>query len=328
LHESLYQKKEGSGPRLSAKDLSEFREEILPYWRGPDGAWDRTRAGLNFKRYTPELKNTLFPDPEVDLFDYLKGEGTDGSLAGATMQHYGHNTLDYRKVFEKGFLGIRKEAEDRLARITLRNEHGHLELAREACAIFGKPCWIVILAGWHEHFREPTEGEMRWQVYGSLAYGVKGIFYFTFWPVRDDYRAIVDYEGNPGPLYPTVRELNAEMLKLGPTLLELESTGVFHTGRSIPQGCTRLPDGLPVSVSQDLPLVVGFLEDSRGSRHAMVVNRDCRRPVSAEVRFSQDVRSVRRISEKEGLATPVPLEGRRATMALKPGGGVLLRLDR
>jgi len=203
----------------------------------------------------------------------------------------------------------------------------NLELARETCARYGKPCWIVILAGWHEHFREPTDGEMRWQVYTSLAYGIKGIFYFTYWPVRDDYRAIVDYEGNPGPLYETVRQLNSEILQLGRTLLHLESKDVFHTGRSIPQGCTRLPDGMPISVSRDVPLVVGFLDDSHGSRHAMVVNRDCNRSVSVELRISRDVRSVWQISEKNGLATPVHLENRRATMILEPGGGVLLRLD-
>ena len=76
-----------------------------------------------------------------------------------------------------------------------------------------------------------------------------------------------------------------------------------------------------------MPLVVGFFDDSRGSRHAMIVNRDYNRPVSVKLRFSQDVRSAWQISKKNGLRTPVPLKNRRATKVLAPGGGVLLCLD-
>jgi hypothetical protein len=65
----------------------------------------------------------------------------------------------------------------------------------------------------------------------------------------------------------------------------------------------------------------------RDSSDCTCVNRDCKGSVSVELRFSQEVRSVRQISEKNGRATPVPLENRRATMVLEAGGGVLLRLD-
>jgi len=117
----LFKKREGSGPSrrdsLSDEDIVELQEELVPYWRGTEGTWEKTRPGWNFKQYTPEIRNTLFVDADANLFDYLKGEGTDGSIVGATTQHYGHNTVDYKKVLEKGFLGIRKEAEDRLSRI-------------------------------------------------------------------------------------------------------------------------------------------------------------------------------------------------------------------
>ncbi len=49
---------------------------------------------------------------EEDLAPYWRDQGRVGRLAG---WHYGHNIHGMEKVVKKGFLGIKKEAEDRLA---------------------------------------------------------------------------------------------------------------------------------------------------------------------------------------------------------------------
>jgi hypothetical protein len=204
----------------------------------------------------------------------------------------------------------------------------NLEIAREASQEVETPCWIVILAGWREHFRIPTEGEMRWQVYSSLAYGMKGIFYFTYWPVSDDYVAIVDHNGRPGPLYAIVKQLNSEILQLGKTLLHLRSTAVYHTGGTIPQGCSRLPVDSLLNVPQELPLMVGFFNGPDDSRYAMVVNRDNQRPVATQVHISEQIRSIWRMPTSRDNSRPVRVDVEGAAIDLAPGGGVLLRLDR
>ena len=33
--------------------------------------------------------------------------------------------------------------------------------------------------------RDPTEAQIRWQVFTSLAYGAKGVLYFTNWVTLD-----------------------------------------------------------------------------------------------------------------------------------------------
>lgn len=203
----------------------------------------------------------------------------------------------------------------------------NLELARTAGLKHDRPYWIVILAAWKEHFRQPTVGEMHWQVYSSLAYGIKGIFYFTYWPITPEYEAIVDYEGKPGPLHAPIRQLNAEILQLGRTLLELKSTAVYHTGRTIPRGCTRLSNESPVSVPQDQPLVLGLFQGPGGQRYAMVVNRDTAGRADVELNVSRRIGAVSQISETTGLAEPLVLQNRRATIELRPGSGALLRLD-
>jgi formate C-acetyltransferase len=53
-----------------------------------------------------------------DLTPYWKQQGRVGRIAGS---HYGHNIHGMHKVVLKGFLGIKKEAEDRLARLDLTN---------------------------------------------------------------------------------------------------------------------------------------------------------------------------------------------------------------
>ena len=51
-----------------------------------------------------------------DLEPYWKQQGRTGRVAA---WHYGHNIHDMHKVVKKGFLGIKKEAEDRIARLDL-----------------------------------------------------------------------------------------------------------------------------------------------------------------------------------------------------------------
>lgn len=202
----------------------------------------------------------------------------------------------------------------------------NLELARTATLKHNKPLWIVILAAWKEHFRQPTVGEMHWQVYSSLAYGVKGIFYFTYWPITPDYKAVVDYKGKPGPLHEPIQQLNGEILQLGRTLLELESTAVYHTGKTIPQGCTRLPEGTLLSAPQDQPLILGFFRGLEGRRYAMIVNHDTDHQSDVELNVSPKIQAVSRIRESDGVAEPLKLQDRSLILSLRAGSGTLLQL--
>ncbi|HMJ66543.1 MAG TPA: hypothetical protein VK615_14460, partial [Candidatus Binatia bacterium] len=129
----------------------------------------------------------------------------------------------------------------------------NLELIREHALRFNAAPWNTVLSIPHMVYRDPTEGEMRWQAYTSLAYGMKGIGWFTYWTIKEfenDGTAIVTREGRPARLYPIVREINREVRMVGKTLLGLTSTGVFHAG-TVPAGCRRLgPDSVLQPVSE------------------------------------------------------------------------------
>jgi len=205
----------------------------------------------------------------------------------------------------------------------------NLELIRRAALKFDTPPWIVILSIPHYGYRDPTAADMRWQVFTSLAYGMKGIMYFTYWTEKaweaEGHIAIVDSAGRPARLYPIVKALNAEILTLGKILLHLKSTGVYHTGE-IPQGCARLGSDSLIRLPVDVPLLVGFFESAEGAQYAMIVNRDKVNAVSFEATFLPHVKEVLQVSPVTGKEEPLVLTNGVVKFSLPAGDGRLLRL--
>ncbi len=206
----------------------------------------------------------------------------------------------------------------------------NLALVRDYAQRAGIPPWIILQAMTYDRaMRRPTAAEMRWQVYTSLAYGMKGILYYVYWSYNDvaEDVGIVDSHGQPGPLYPVVQQLNAEIKALGPTLLGLTSTGVYHTG-SVPPGAARLGTTQLLSLPADKPLLVGFFRDADAVPHALIANRSHREAVEFGVTFSPLVTRVSEISTSAGGAARVlpHVAGQPLAMSLAPGHGRLLRL--
>ena len=156
------------------------------------------------------------------------------------------------------------------------NYFENLEIIRAAALRHGVPAWNGILAWSHSVYASPTPAQMRWQVWTSLAYGMQGIMYFTYWPdpeQKPGMPAIVDSGGQPSAIYPEVKKLNHEMQTLGKTLLTLTSTGVYHAGE-IPRG------GQPANLEyhfQDGRLTVTL---PRVEIHTCIVVEAWQRPMS------------------------------------------------
>ena len=96
---------------FTEEEKRELREELIPYWKG-EGKYERTSGGRSYERFPPELKDLYFADPTA--YPPMSSMITTYS---AQSGHYGHNIVGYGKVLKKGFLGIKAEAERRLARI-------------------------------------------------------------------------------------------------------------------------------------------------------------------------------------------------------------------
>jgi choline trimethylamine-lyase len=97
-------------------DKEILRQEIIPYWRS-QGKYERTQQGRTYQLFPPEVANLLFAEPG-------KFPTSGAGIIDVDILRLGdpnHATVDFEKVIQKGFLGIKKEVEERLARIDYTN---------------------------------------------------------------------------------------------------------------------------------------------------------------------------------------------------------------
>jgi pyruvate formate-lyase/glycerol dehydratase family glycyl radical enzyme len=91
---------------ISDSDRREFQEKILPFWDG------RSEIERFNSLLTPIERNFIFRNPD----DLTRGSGII-SMNPALFGSGGHIALDFPKVLEKGFLGIKQEAVTALGRL-------------------------------------------------------------------------------------------------------------------------------------------------------------------------------------------------------------------
>lgn len=152
---------------MSDQDRRIVKQEIIPYWKG-EGDWRRHWFYQNYQTLPAETRNLLYGDPDPELskigtitrskppamprvpVEEVPGK-TDGLgrgfiSDGMTRHHIGHSSFGYEKILKKGFLGVKKDAEDRLARLDWKDAEEQRKapflkgvvLAMEAAAGIGK----------------------------------------------------------------------------------------------------------------------------------------------------------------------------------------------
>jgi hypothetical protein len=137
--------------------------------------------------------------------------------------------------------------------------------------------WISIIQAskFEPDWRLPTPSELRWLVYVNLAYGAKGISYFTYWGPKKFNGLYAD--GVRMPLMDTVTQLNAEMESLSKVLLPLRCESVYHTA-PLPPGTHAIPKDCPFQIDRGHGqfMIAQFINPKTKQKHLMVINRDYR----------------------------------------------------
>ena len=210
----------------------------------------------------------------------------------------------------------------------------NLEIIRRLSQETGKPFWNCVLANAHFNYMEPSDATFHLQAYATMAYGGRGIQYFTYFtPHIGNYRlGAVDQFGNRTLTWDMLRRINFEIHALAPTLVRLRSTGVYHypdvpdQGRPLAE--SRLVAGVEMTQRYVRPPVmarflVGEFEDPAGRPYLMLVNKDLNNSFQFRLRTKPEGRKLFRISPYSGREEPF---GREMDW-LAPGGGVLLRLE-
>jgi len=210
----------------------------------------------------------------------------------------------------------------------------NMEIIRRQALKHKIPFNFILLSVPHFSYRDPTEADLRWQVNTALAYGARGIMYFTYssLPDNDRYKgwgeAIIARDGSRTVKYEQVKRINGEVKQLAPTLVRLTSRAVYHT-RPLPRGTTAIPDGDLVVRVQGGEFVVGHFCSEQGERYTMFVNRSPRVAADATIAFSHRIK-LEQIDRTTGKNRPVALrkEGSRSVWEVhfEPGQGRLVKV--
>ena len=209
----------------------------------------------------------------------------------------------------------------------------NLEIVRRLGLETKTPFWNCILANAHFNYMEPSDATFHLQVYSTLAYGGRGIQYFTYFtPTIGNYRlGAIDQFGNRTRTWEMLRRINNEIHALAPTLIKLRSTGVYHYPDAPEQGRVLAASPLIKSVEMSQRYVrppagarylIGEFEDAQGRPYFMIVNKDLSQSFRFRVELKREGKLIR-VSPYSGREEPF---GREMDW-LAPGAGVLLRVE-
>ena len=183
----------------------------------------------------------------------------------------------------------------------------NLEVMRRHSLAANIPFWNFFNALPYGPHTDPTEAQLRWQVFTSLAYGAKGVMYFCYWtPVGADFPkggAIITLNGRKTRHYAEAQRINGALKNLGPTLMQLTSTSVV---RLRPKGdpSTALNDTALRSIS-DGDYLIGMFQHADGRRATLVNNYHFAYSAWPTVVFDADHAAIMEVNPKTGKETAV-----------------------
>ena len=212
--------------------------------------------------------------------------------------------------------------------------YNNLELVRRISLDTKTPFWNCILANGHFNYMEPSDATLNLQVYATLAYGGRGIQYFTYYsPHNGNYRlGAVDQFGNKTATWDALRRINLQIHALAPTVLKLRSTGVYHYPSAPDYGKLLTEAKLVKSVVMVQRLVrapaagrflIGEFEDGQGRPYLMIVNKDLNQSFQFAIELKEQGRKLIRICNYSGQEE----EFGREMDWLAPGAGILFRVE-
>lgn len=150
----------------------------------------------------------------------------------------------------------------------------NLEVFRRQSLTAGIPFWNFFNTMPLGDHSDPTEAQLRWQIFTSLTYGAKGVMYFCYWtPAGPEFPkggGIISRTGKRSRHYGEAQRINAVLKNLGPTLMQLTNTGVVHVTQQA--DTESLLKDTPVRSVGDGNILVGSFVHKDGRRGVLLTN--------------------------------------------------------
>ncbi len=178
-------------------------------------------------------------------------------------------------------------------------------------------------------FRRPTDSEIRYEMYLSLAFGFKQLSFFTWFtpinrsePFSD---GIISADGKPNAHYETIKTINHEILAIGETLVKCDALEIYLNGES--WGQPSIPEDFFVQPTDKKNYTVSFLRHKESGRnYLMVVNNDFARKQSLTLEFDKAITSLSEVSRVDGSLKALKMDGQKLNLDLAAGDGMLIAL--
>lgn len=311
-----------AGGELFVEDFS----GDLSAWRRPDGSGRTSFAGLHLYDEPRATKfgqlatavnaaNDAYPDSLAYINHFPNGvpEFQDGSAYRQAAKEIDTPVLSFDRY------PILADGED-------TGYFENLAQVREAALAHDRIPWVFIQSVGYAGHAVPTEDDLRWQISISLAYGYKGVQYFTYWtpdPARGEgfHEGLISVEGRRTGLYRAAQRVNSEFLApLGEQLLPLTSTSVQAAGvDEVPAGLAPFEPDEDVTAASGDPVVLGRFT---GAEHRYVLLANYSREHLARIQVTFGDGTAERFEPRTGA-----YRSARERIRLEPGGAELLRFS-
>ncbi|MHB1452728.1 MAG: beta-galactosidase [Saccharofermentanales bacterium] len=188
--------------------------------------------------------------------------------------------------------------------------------------------WTFIQTLSYNNHREPEFSELRWQVSTSLAYGCRGIQYFTYWTPEANMTetfgpALINKHGQKTQRYFDVKKINQELAIYADYMNKLRFDGVMFSCEScsLPKTTKTLNQYMPIRKIIGSDALIGCFAQDTGLAAFYIVNLDYKK--EADVTFEMTSPVIYKTwSDKGSAETLIP--AKMIHLSLEPGQGKLI----
>ena len=211
----------------------------------------------------------------------------------------------------------------------------NLSAVRRVALETSTPFWFFAQLTELPGLRRASESEKLWQALQTLAYGARGVMFFTYWSrvtaAFPEPGVIDPRTGLPTDHYAEVRRVNSQVRAFGRELAPARSKSAFHNGPLV-AGAMMRPPRASIYFPSSAPVTIGLFDSAR-HRYAMVANREYRATVSTVASLSFGATRPERLDPASGRWAPVRAIRKRAhsvtvRLTLRPAAGALFRTRR
>ena len=205
----------------------------------------------------------------------------------------------------------------------------NLDTVRKVSIETRTPFWNIVLLTEHGDYRHLSEPELRFEAMQTLAFGARGLLWFTYWfphgvPPEEGWRhSMINADGSRDPHYDMAKAINADVKAIGDALARCDSVNVFQHGEGATIKPTS-PSPITPAEGEKARLTIGVFKSRDGGKTlALVTNGDYKQPAKPSLLVQPPDATVERFDP----ATRTWSAAGRGTLLLdvNAGGGVLLR---